>query len=98
VRMIMDSQPVNIYARAWPVKYITVTDICLMTNLKALMTVRDRIPLGSVLRVSGWHALNGSVDHNLCQDWLCGQQDYAVRLIAWGFVTSPSWPSVRLAT
>ncbi len=48
--MITDSLPINIYAWAWRVKYITVTDICLMTTLKALMTVRD---LKAAYRYSG---------------------------------------------
>jgi hypothetical protein len=53
VRMITDGRPINIYARAWRVKCITVTDICLMTTLKALMTVRDLKAAYHLVRYSG---------------------------------------------
>ena len=41
VRMITVGRPINIYARGWRFKYVSVTETCLMTTLKALMTVRD---------------------------------------------------------
>ena len=53
VRIITDGRPINVYARAWRVKYVTVTDICLMTTIKALMTVRDLKAAYHLIRYSG---------------------------------------------
>ena len=51
--MITDGRPINVYARAWRAKYVTVTDICLMTTIKALMTVRDLKAAYHLIRYSG---------------------------------------------
>ena len=51
--MITDGRPINVYARAWRVKYVTVTDICLMITIKALMTVRDLKAAYHLIRYSG---------------------------------------------
>jgi len=40
-RAVTDCRPINVYAFAWRVKYITVADICLMLRPCSLMTVRD---------------------------------------------------------
>ena len=51
--MITDGRPINVYARAWRAKYVTVTDICLMTTIKALMTVHDLETAYHLIRYSG---------------------------------------------
>ncbi len=53
VRMITDGRPINVYARAWRVKYVTVTDLCLIMTWKALMTVRDLKVAYHLVRYSG---------------------------------------------
>lgn len=40
-RMITDARPVNVHAVPWRVKYITISDLCLMLLPSSLMTVRD---------------------------------------------------------
>ena len=61
VRVITDGRPINVYARAWRVKYVTVTDICLMTTVKALMTVRDLKAVYHLIRYSGCRGTTGYV-------------------------------------
>jgi hypothetical protein len=40
-RLITDARPVNVFAFSWRIKYITISDLCLMLRPGSLMTVRD---------------------------------------------------------
>jgi len=52
-RLVTDGRPINIYASAWRVKYITVADLCLMLMWNSLMAVRDLKAAYHLVRYSG---------------------------------------------
>jgi hypothetical protein len=52
-RAITDARPINVYARAWRVKYVTVSDLCLMMSKNALMAVRDLRQAYHLVRLGG---------------------------------------------
>ena len=80
--MIAERGPINVYARAWRVKYVTVTEICLMTTIKALMTVRDLKAAYHLIRYTlpRDYAIPDSLDYEICKNRFCGSAHYTVRV------------------
>jgi hypothetical protein len=52
-RLVTDGQPINVYASAWRVKYITVADLCLRLMQNSLMAVRDLKAAYHLVQYSG---------------------------------------------
>ena len=56
-RMITDARAINVYAVSWRVKYITISDLCLMLMPRSLMTVRDLKAAYHLIRYGGCNGL-----------------------------------------
>ena len=52
-RLITDARPINIFAESWPVKYATVSEICLMLIVCALLWIRDLKNAYHLVRLGG---------------------------------------------
>ena len=53
VCLITDGRPIIVYAQAWRVKYVTVSDLCLVLTPNALMAVRDLKAAYHLVRYAG---------------------------------------------
>jgi hypothetical protein len=53
VCLITDGRPIIVYAQAWRVKYVTVSDLCLVLTPNALMAVRNLKAVYHLVRYAG---------------------------------------------
>jgi hypothetical protein len=97
-RLVTNGWPINVYASAWRVKYITVADLRLMLMQNSLMAVRDLKAAYHLVRYSGCggdtrYLVRWITNHG--KNRVCCSTDHAERLwpggIAWGCATSLSW-------
>ena len=51
--LITDGRPIIVYAQAWRVKYVTVSDLCLVLTPNALMAVRNLKAVYHLVRYAG---------------------------------------------
>ena len=99
-RLVADARPINVCASAWRVKYIMVSDLCLVLMCNSLMSVLDLKAAYHLVRYSGCREDTRYIcdESQIMQKqgmWPSGRcKAVAARMIVWVGATSLSWQSV----